>query len=61
MTLITLIILIVVLGLIWYLLTNFVPMPPAGVVVLNVAFALIVILALLQFIGVNTGFNLRLR
>ena len=55
MTLIAFVILVIVLGLIWYLLDTFVPMPPAGKVVLNVVFAVVLIVALLQMFGFNTG------
>jgi hypothetical protein len=60
MTLLGFILLVVVLGLVWYLLTNFVPMPPAGAVVLNVAFAVILIVALLGLLGVNINSGLRI-
>lgn len=53
MDLIGLIILIIVLGLVWWVLTTYVPMPPAGRTVLAIAFAVVLILALLSFLGIG--------
>lgn len=55
MDLISLIVLVLILGLVWYVISTYVPMPPAGKTVLAIAFAVIVILALLSFLGVGTG------
>jgi hypothetical protein len=55
MDLISLIVLVVVLGLVWWALTSFVPMPPAGKTILTVAFVVVLILALLSFLGIGTG------
>lgn len=51
MDLLGLIVLIVLLGIIWWAITTYVPMPPAGKQVLTIAFVLVVVLALLSFLG----------
>lgn len=56
MDLLQLIVLVVLLGLVWWVLTTYVPMPPAGRTVLAIAFAVVVILALLSFLGLGLGF-----
>ena len=48
-----LIILVVILGIVWWAITSYVPMPPAGKSVLTIAFVVILILALLSFLGLN--------
>lgn len=53
MDLLGLIVLVVILGLIWWALTTYVPMPPAGRAVLAIAFVVILILALLSFLGIG--------
>ena len=55
MDLLGLIVLVVILGLCWWALTNFVPMPPAGKTVLTIAFVVILVLALLSFLGLGLG------
>ena len=53
MDLISFVIVIVVLGLVWYLLTTFVPLPPAGKTVVTVVFVVVLILLLLQIFGIG--------
>lgn len=55
MDLLQLIVLVCVLGLVWWALTTYVPMPPAGRTVLVVAFVVVLVLALLSFLGIGTG------
>ncbi|HKX41337.1 MAG TPA: Thivi_2564 family membrane protein [Burkholderiaceae bacterium] len=55
MDLISLVIVVVVLGLVWWLVTTYLPMPPAGKTVLTVAFAVVMVLALLSFLGIGAS------
>ena len=55
MDLLQLIIVIVVMGIVWWALTSFVPMPPAGKQILTIAFVVVLILCLLSFLGIGTG------
>lgn len=55
MDLIGIIILVVVLGLIWWAVTNYIPMPPAGRTVLAIVFVVVLLVALLNFLGVGAG------
>ncbi|HWW29937.1 MAG TPA: Thivi_2564 family membrane protein [Steroidobacteraceae bacterium] len=55
MDLLQLIIVICVMGAVWYVISHHVPMPPAGKTALTVAFAVVVILCLLSFLGIGTG------
>lgn len=55
MDLLGLIVLIVVLGLVWWAVTTYIPMPPAGTKVLAIAFVIVIIIALLSFLGIGTG------
>ena len=55
MDLLQLIVLVVIMGLVWWALSSFVPMPPAGKTILTIAFVVVLILALLSFLGVGTG------
>lgn len=54
MDLLHLIVTVSLLGAVWYVLTRFVPMPPAGKTVLSIAFAVVVILCLMSFLGIGT-------
>jgi hypothetical protein len=56
MDLLGIIILVVVLGLVWWVLTTYVPMPPAGRTVLAIVFVVVLLVALLNFLGVGTEF-----
>lgn len=56
MDLLGLIVLVVLLGIVWWALTSFVPMPPAGKQVLTIAFVLILVLALLSFMGIGAHY-----
>jgi hypothetical protein len=53
MDLLQLIVLILVLGLVWWVITTYFPLPPAGAKVLTIAFVVVVVLALLSFLGIN--------
>ena len=55
MDLIAFVVFIVVLGLIWWVVSTYLPMPPAGRTALTIAFVVIVVLGLLSFLGVGTG------
>ncbi|MHB8085771.1 MAG: Thivi_2564 family membrane protein [Dehalococcoidia bacterium] len=55
MDLLQFIVLICILGLVWWLLSTYVPMPPAGKTALTIAFVVIVILGLLSFLGLGLG------
>ncbi len=55
MDLISFVVLICVLGLIWWVVTTYLPLPPAGKTVLTIAFVVIVVVALLSFLGVGAG------
>jgi len=46
---------IIVLGLIWWVVNKYLPMPPAGKTALTIAFVVVVIVLLLAFLGVGTG------
>lgn len=52
------VIFIAVLGLIWWLVTTYIPMPPAGKTILTVVFVVVLIVALLQVFGIT---DLRIR
>jgi heme A synthase len=56
--LIEFVIFIAVLGLIWWLVTTYIPMPPAGKTILTVVFVVVLVVALLQLFGIT---DLRLR
>lgn len=56
MDLISLVIFVVILGIIWWAVTTYVPMPPAGKTVLTIAFVVVLVLALLSFLGIGTGY-----
>jgi len=60
MGLLEFVIIIAVLGLIWWLVTTYVPMPPAGKAIISVVFVVVLIALLLQVFGL-TNFNLRVR
>jgi hypothetical protein len=55
MDLLGIIILIVVLGLVWWVISTYIPMPPAGRTVLTIVFVVVLLVALLNFLGVGTG------
>jgi len=52
MTLITFVIVLVVIGIIYYLVTRFIPMPEIVVTVLNIVLVLVVIFMLLALFNV---------
>jgi heme A synthase len=56
--LIEFVIFIAVLGLIWWLVTTYIPMPPAGKTILTVVFVVVLVVALLQLFGIT---DLRIR
>ena len=60
MGLLEFVIIIAVLGLIWWLVTTYVPLPPAGKTIVTVVFVVVLVALLLQVFGL-TNFNLRLR
>jgi hypothetical protein len=53
MDLLYLVVVIAVLGLVWYLVVNFIPLPPQAQVVVNVVFVLILVVVLLQAFGLT--------
>lgn len=55
MDLISFIIAIAVLGLVWWLVNTYLPMPPAGRTVITIAFVVVVVFLLLNFLGIGTG------
>jgi membrane protease YdiL (CAAX protease family) len=55
MDLLQLIIVICILGAIWWVVTKFVPLPPAGKTALTIAFVVVVVLCLLSFLGIGVG------
>ena len=54
MDLISFVVLICILGLLWWVISTYLPMPPAGRTVLTIAFVVIVVLGLLAFLGIGT-------
>lgn len=56
MDLLQLIVTVVLLGLAWWALSTYVPMPPGGTKALTIAFVVVVILCLLSFLGIGTSF-----
>jgi hypothetical protein len=56
---VSLIIALVVFGLIWWLVTTYIPMPPPIRTIVTVVFVLILIVWLLQFVGGVPGLHLR--
>jgi hypothetical protein len=59
MTLLGLLLTLIVLGLIWWLIVTYIPFPPPGKVIVNVIFVVILIIILLNLIGVDMHFPLR--
>ena len=55
MDLLGLIVLIVVLGLVWWAVTTYLPLPPMGRNILAIAFVVVIVLALMSFLGVGTS------
>jgi hypothetical protein len=53
--LLQLIVLVAILGVVWWALTTQVPMPPAGKKALTIAFVVVIVLALLSFLGIGTS------
>jgi FtsH-binding integral membrane protein len=53
MSLLNLVLIIVVLGLVWWLITSYVPMPQPGKTVVTVIFVVILIIILLQVVGIG--------
>lgn len=53
MDLIQLIVAIAVLGLVWWVISTYIPLPPAGKTALTIAFVVVVVLALLSFLGIG--------
>jgi multisubunit Na+/H+ antiporter MnhE subunit len=53
-----LVVLVAVLAIIWVLITRFIPMPAPVGTILGIVFAVIIILALLSFVGLG-HFGLR--
>jgi len=53
MSLVTLLIYLVVLGLVWWLIITYVPFPPPGKVIVNVIFVVLLILLLLSLVGID--------
>lgn len=51
MDLLGLVIFVCILGLVWWVVTTYLPLPPAGKQVLTIAFVIAVVLALLSFLG----------
>lgn len=58
MGLVQLIIILVVLGACWYLVTKHIPMPDAVKTVITIIAVLALVVILLQMIGVETGLNI---
>jgi hypothetical protein len=58
MGLLEFVIAVAVLGLVWYLVTTFVPMPAPGKTILSVVFVVILLILVLQLFGL-TGYRLR--
>lgn len=55
MDLISFIIAIAILGLVWWVVNTYLPMPPAGKTAITIAFVVVVIVLLLSFLGVGMG------
>ena len=55
MDLIQLVSTICVLGILWWLVTTYLPLPPAGKTALSIAFAVIVVLLLMSFLGIGAS------
>jgi len=53
MGLLEFVIAVAVLGLVWYLVTTFVPMPAPGHTILSVVFVVILLILVLQLFGVT--------
>lgn len=61
MNLISVIVFLSILGLVWYLVDTYIPMPPGVKVVLRVLCVLILVVWLLQFAGFVGPLPLRLK
>ena len=55
MDLIGMVILIVILGLLWWVVTTYIPLPPAGKTVLTIVFVVVLLVGLLNFLGIGTS------
>lgn len=53
MSLISLLVVLIVIGVIWYLVTNFIPMPAPMKTVINVIAVLVLCLLLLSLFGIG--------
>lgn len=53
MTLLTLVMVLVVLGLAWWILTQVIPMPGPGKTVVSVIFVIILLLIVMQLFGIG--------
>lgn len=59
MTIIGLIIVLVIIGVCLHLLTKYIPMDSVIIVVIRVIIVLACVVLLLEFVGINTGLNLK--
>lgn len=59
MDLLQFVIFVCILGLDWWVVTTYIPMPPAGRTVLTIAFVVIIVLGLLQFLGMGDFLHYR--
>lgn len=55
MDLLQLMILVATLGVVWWAITSYVPMPPAGKQVLTIAFVVVMVLCLFSFLHIGTS------
>ena len=55
MDLLQLIVVVCVMGVVWWAVTSYIPMPPAGKTALTIAFVVVIVLCLLSFLGIGTG------
>ncbi len=60
MGLVELIIVLTILGCVWYLITTYIPMPGPIKTVITVLAVLALCIVLLQMIGIDTGIHIKL-
>jgi hypothetical protein len=51
----TLFLTVIVVGILWWAVTTYVPMPPAGKTVLTIAVVVVMIVCLFSFLGLGGG------
>ena len=55
MTLIQLILILVVIGVAWFLVEKYIPMPPLIWTIIRIIVVLAIVIMLLEAVGINTG------